>query len=183
MFQLAPPRTVQFRHIQKISRTADSASVRKSRIIGDHVPFEKGIVEMIKKEIILRAGPKDVWRYITSLNHFSELWNSRIEFVLKKGEFIKLLDTGESVLVKNVVPFKSLSLLGGYGSLPILTSYSLIAGKNKTTLKIVVSGWEKIAESEVRRRLPALSFEWEKRLVSIKRKIESSASIKEGRPA
>lgn len=127
---------------------------------------------MIKKEIILRADPEIVWQYITSRSHLEELWNSKVDYSLESGGDISLVDLGESVKIKTIEAPKKLTLQGGYGSLPISTTYTLTERKNGTSLKITVSGWEKIEQDEARRLVPALSLQWEKRLVRIKKEIE-----------
>jgi len=134
---------------------------------------------MIKKEIVLRASQEDVWRFITSPDHFQDIWGSRIECVLKAEGEIRLLDTGESVKIQNFIAPKLLSLLGGYGSLPITTTYALSARNDRTVLKITICGWEKLGQTEARQKVPALSLEWEKRLFTIKQIVESKETIEE----
>lgn len=128
---------------------------------------------MISKEIILRAGPEEVWRYITSDSLLSELWGSRIKRDSENLRLLELIDTGESVKIIKLQPPKIIAFLGGYGSLPLTTTLSISEKRAGTLLKISVSGWENVDSDELRHKVPILSFEWEKRLTKMKKAIES----------
>lgn len=129
---------------------------------------------MIKKEINLKAPLRDVWRFITSPEHFKTLWDSNVELVLKKGGAIRILQKGETVRIINLEAPTLFSISGGYGSAPITTTYLLSETKKGTNLKISVGGWEAMSQAEIRRQVPVISLEWEKRLAGIKKAVETS---------
>lgn len=135
---------------------------------------------MISKEIILRAGAEEVWRYINSDSLLSELWDSRIKRDSGNLRILKLIDTGDSVKITKLLPPNIIAFFGGYGSLPLTTTLSISEKRTGTLLKISVSGWENIDSNELRHKVPILSFEWEKRLTKMKKAIESRQfSVKE----
>jgi len=136
---------------------------------------------MIKKEIVVRAPRETVWNYITDKNHLSEIWNSGIDVNLEKKSDSPVV-VRNHFSIKRCIPCKMLSLAGGYGSLPVVTSYNLISKNSNTVLKITVCGWDKISQREAQNRLPAVSLDWEKRLMSIKKAIESATTLRQELP-
>jgi len=137
---------------------------------------------MIKKEILLRVTPEIVWRFITGKIHLGGIWNSRVEYDLKIGGEIRLLDTSDAVKITELKANKLLSLKGGYGTFPVVTTYTLTKIKTGTILKITLSGWDDFDQDEIRRKIPSLSYEWEKRLISIKKTLESKEISTSGPP-
>ncbi|MEE9554395.1 MAG: hypothetical protein V3W18_08875 [candidate division Zixibacteria bacterium] len=128
---------------------------------------------MISKEIILRVGPEEVWHYINSDELLSELWHSKIKRDSKNRRLLKLVDTGDSVKITKLLPPNLISFFGGYGTLPLTTTMAISEKRIGTALKISVSGWENIDSNELRHKVPILSYEWEERLTSMKKSIES----------
>jgi uncharacterized protein YndB with AHSA1/START domain len=133
---------------------------------------------MIKKEVFLKASAEDVWQYLTDRNHISNLWNSGVDLRLEKGGIIKFHNTGETMKIIEMERPRLLSLYGGYGSLPITTTYELRGRKNKTILKITIGGWENLSQAEIKEYVPVLSFQWEERIFQIKKSLESIGRVK-----
>jgi len=55
---------------------------------------------------------------------------------------------------------------------PIITTFELGSRRKGTTLKVTVSGWDKIDSKMARAEMPKVSFTWEKRLSELKKTIE-----------
>jgi len=63
------------------------------------------------------------------------------------------------------------SIVSGH---PVITTIELSQKGKRTSLRVIVTGWEKVGHERAKAEMPKISMEWEKVLGSIKRDIESS---------
>jgi uncharacterized protein YndB with AHSA1/START domain len=130
----------------------------------------------IDKEVAITASTADVWSFLTDEKALSSVWGEKVVADFKKNGIIRFSKRRIQQKVKIIRPQEQLSLRFENASSCLTTTYKLSPRGNKTMLKVTITGWESMEQERVRREVPAVSLEWEKRLGRIKRTLEARRS-------
>jgi uncharacterized protein YndB with AHSA1/START domain len=127
----------------------------------------------IDKEVAITASTADVWSFLTDEKTLASIWGEKVLANIKKNGTIKFTRRKTQQKVKSVRPKEHLSLSLEGESASLTTTYRLTPRGNRTMLKVTITGWDSMEQERVRREVPRVSLEWEKRLGRIKRTLEA----------
>jgi uncharacterized protein YndB with AHSA1/START domain len=124
----------------------------------------------ITKEVTISATVNDTWLRLADAFSFKLDNKARGSGSSRRNQDD---DNGlESIRVLAMDPPHKVSFIESADENPIITTFELGSRKKGTTLKVTVSGWDKVDSRMARVEMPKVSFTWEKRLSELKKTIE-----------
>lgn len=131
----------------------------------------------IDKEVAITASTADVWSFLTDEKTQTSIWGEKALANIKKNGTIKFTRRKSHQRVKSIKPKEHLSFTLEGESACLTTTYRLTPRGNRTMLKVTITGWDLMEQEKVRREVPRVSLEWEKRLGRIKRTLEAKRGL------
>lgn len=125
----------------------------------------------IEKEVLLPASVEEVWPWLANVNRLQSIWSDETESDSLYGKAELSKDHKESWKVLSSKLQEKISFTVGHLDPTIITSFEIATRGKRTSLKVVISGWEGVDPDRARLELPLLSLEWEKRLNLLKEAI------------
>ena len=125
----------------------------------------------IEKEVLLPVSVDEVWPWLIDVDKLQAVWSygpgsdasiSKPKLSRIPREIWKIIDSK---------PLQKISF--SVDKLPpsIITSFELSKRGRRTSLKVVIEGWESVNQDKAQQELPRLSMEWENRLNLLKEAI------------
>jgi hypothetical protein len=125
----------------------------------------------IEKEVMLPASVEEVWPWLVNVNKLQSIWSNGAESPALNGKTKLSLGRRENWKVLSSKLQEKISFTIGHLAPTVITSFEIATRGKRTSLKVVISGWEGVDPDRARLELPLLSLEWEKRLNLIKQAI------------
>lgn len=136
----------------------------------------------IEKEVLLPASVEEVWPWLVNVNRLQSIWSDKTESDSPLGNTKLSPDHKESWKVISSKLQEKISFTVGHLAPTIITSFEITTRGKRTSLKVVISGWEGVDPDKARLELPLLSLEWEKRLNLLKEAIRIDKKSREATP-
>ena len=115
------------------------------------------------KDVIISGAIGPVWDHVVSL--------SKSRLPAKGGDCGK----PSSIDIFEISPPVKMSFKSVELGFPILTTLELSRKGKRTSLRVIVTGWEAVGSERARAEMPKVSLEWEKTLALIKTNVELSS--------
>ena len=125
----------------------------------------------IEKEVLLPASVEEVWPWLVNVDKLQNIWSKGPLSETPKNKSRLPSVPKESWKVLSSKLQQKISFTVDRLAPTIITSFELATRGKRTSLKVVISGWESVDADKARTELPQLSLEWEKRLNLLKEAI------------